>query len=51
MTPDYAAQVEDARYVVEYYYKVRWGHREELLSLFRKNHLPVLGREIEPGRK
>ncbi len=40
----------DAGFVVEYYYKVRWGHQQEFLALFRKNHLPVLEREIELGR-
>ncbi len=39
-----------AGFVVEYYYKVRWGHQQEFLELFRKNHLPVLRREIELGR-
>jgi len=37
-------------FVVEYYYKVRWGHQQEFLELFRKNHLPVLQREVELGR-
>ncbi len=37
-------------FVVEYYYKVRWGHQQEFLDLFRKNHFPVLAREIERGR-
>ncbi len=37
-------------FVVEYYYKVRWGHQREFLELFRRNHLPVLEREIELGR-
>ncbi len=37
-------------FVVEYYYKVRWGYQQEFLALFRKNHLPVLQREIELGR-
>lgn len=41
---------EDQRYVVEYYYKVRWGHQEEFIRLFRRNHFPVLAREIETGR-
>ncbi len=40
----------DAGFVVEYYYKVRWGHQQEFLALFRKNHLPVLEREIALGR-
>ncbi len=41
---------QDDRYVIEYYYKVRWGHQEEFITLFRKNHLPVLQRETEMGR-
>ena len=37
-------------YVMEYYYKVHWGHQEEFLELFKKNHLPVLREEISQGR-
>ncbi len=37
-------------YVIEYYYKVKWGHQEEFLRLFRKNHWPVLKKGIEIGR-
>jgi hypothetical protein len=37
-------------YVVEYYYKVKWGFTGEFLALFRKNHYPVLKREMELGR-
>jgi hypothetical protein len=37
-------------YVMEYYYKTHWGHQEEFLSLFKKNHLPVLREEIAQGR-
>jgi hypothetical protein len=44
------ASVPDERFVVEYYYKARWGHADEFISLFRKNHLPVLEKEIEKGR-
>lgn len=40
----------DKPYVMEYYYKVRWGHQEEFLGLFRKNHLPLLKQEVELGR-
>jgi len=35
---------------VEYYYKAKWGHAEEFLALFKKNHYPVLKKEIELGR-
>ena len=37
-------------YTVEYYYKVRWGHQDEFLQLFKKNHYPLLLKEKELGR-
>ena len=37
-------------FVVEYYYRTKWGHADEFLRLFEKNHLPVLKRQIEMGR-
>jgi len=37
-------------FVVEYYYKVKWGHQQEFLDLFKKNHYPLLKRQIEMGR-
>jgi hypothetical protein len=44
-------QSADAQpYVIEYYYKTKWGHADEFLTLFKKNHLPVLRKEIELGR-
>jgi len=40
----------DQSFVVEYYYKVKWGHADEFFSLFKKNHLPLLLKEVEMGR-
>ena len=37
-------------YVVDYYYQARWGHQQEFIDLFRKNHYPVLQVDIEKGR-
>jgi|SRR5579859_1830350 len=37
-------------YVIEYYYKAKWGHAEEFLALFKKNHYPVLKKQMELGR-
>lgn len=37
-------------FVVEYYYKAKWGHAEEFIALFRKNHFPVLQHDIRKGR-
>src|SRR5215470_6055479 len=42
--------VADKPYVIEYYYKTKWGHAEEFLTLFKKNHYPVLKKEMELGR-
>jgi hypothetical protein len=37
-------------FVVEYYYKARWGHADEFIRLFKKNHYPVLKKQVESGR-
>jgi len=37
-------------FVVEYYYKAKWGHADEFLKLFKKNHYPLLKKEVEMGR-
>ena len=37
-------------YTVEYYYKVQWGHQQEFLQLFLKNHYPLLQKMVERGR-
>ena len=39
-----------APYVMEYYYKVQWGHQKEFLDLFLKNHYPLLQMDVESGR-
>jgi hypothetical protein len=41
---------QDKPYIVEYYYKTKWGHAEEFIHLFKKNHYPILKRQIELGR-
>jgi len=40
----------DKPFVVEYYYKARWGYADEFIRLFKKNHWPVLKKEMELGR-
>jgi hypothetical protein len=37
-------------YTVEFYYKVQWGHQQEFLQLFLKNHYPLLKKTIETSR-
>src|ERR1700689_3194898 len=45
-----AQSAPDRPFVVEYYYKTKWGHADEFLKLFKKNHYPVLKKEAEMGR-
>ena len=40
----------DQPYTMEYYYKTQWGHQQEFLQLFVKNHYPLLKKLIETGR-
>jgi hypothetical protein len=56
MAPTAAAQgappqgSADKPYVMEFYYKVHWGHQKEFLDLFLKNHFPLLQKIEESGR-
>ena len=45
-----AAEGKEQPYAIEYYYKAKWGHADEFLTLFKKNHYPVLKKETELGR-
>ena len=49
-TPAQEMAGKDKPFVVEYYYKAKWGHADEFIALFRKNHYPVLKKEVELGR-
>jgi hypothetical protein len=40
----------DKPFVAEYYYKTKWGYADEFIALFKKNHYPLLKKEIELGR-
>lgn len=35
---------------VAYFYTVKWGHQEEFVELFKRNHYPVLKAQVESGR-
>jgi len=37
-------------FVVEYYYRTKWGAADEFLALFKKNHYPLLKKQVEMGR-
>jgi hypothetical protein len=40
----------DQPYSMEFYYKTQWGHQQEFLQLFLKNHYPLLKKQMETGR-
>jgi hypothetical protein len=44
------AAAAEQPYVVEYYYQARWGYADEFIRLFKKNHYPVLKKQVESGR-
>ncbi len=35
---------------IAYFYKVKWGFQDEFIALFKKNHYPVLKKQVESGR-
>ncbi len=45
-----AAGAQAQPYVIDYYYKAKWGYAAEFIRLFKKNHYPVLKKDIEAGR-
>ena len=40
---------QDKPYPVEYYYRVQWGHFDEFLELYKRNHYPILVKLQEKG--
>src|SRR6476646_2483048 len=36
-------------FIVENYYKVKWGFADEFISLWKKNHYPLLKKAKEKG--
>ncbi len=44
------SETQDKPYVVEYYYKTKWGHADEFVRLYKKNHEPILKKQMEMGR-
>ena len=35
---------------VWYFYRVKWGFQDEFVTLFARNHLPILKEEVKGGR-
>jgi hypothetical protein len=43
-------KADDEPFVADYYYKAKWGYADEFIRLFKKNHFPVLKKQMENGR-
>ncbi|MAG32402.1 MAG: hypothetical protein CL908_16090 [Deltaproteobacteria bacterium] len=43
------ADEESAPFITEAYYRIEWGHFDEFMELFKKNHYPILARLKEQG--
>lgn len=41
---------QEEPFVADYYYKAKWGYADEFIALFKKNHFPVLKKQMETGR-
>jgi hypothetical protein len=39
----------DSSFTIESYYKVKWGYAEEFISLYKKNHYPLLKKALAKG--
>src|SRR5262245_18835326 len=50
VVPAQTAQTSGKQYVVEYYYKAKWGYADEFIRLFKKNHYPFLKKLTESGK-
>jgi len=44
------ASGSDKPFVIELLLQTKWGHADEFIALFRKNHYPVLRKQVEMGR-
>lgn len=43
------AQTTDEPFIIENYYKVKWGYAEEFINLWKTNHYPLLKKAREKG--
>lgn len=48
--PSTESAATDKPFVAEYYYKAKWGYADEFIALFKKNHYPLLRKQMELGR-
>jgi len=42
-------QSADDTFIIENYYRAKWGFADEFISLWKKNHYPLLKKAVEKG--
>jgi hypothetical protein len=43
------ASGQEKSLTIENYYKIKWGHADEFIALWKKNHYPLLKKLLEKG--
>lgn len=43
------AQDKSSYFIIENYYKVKWGYADEFINLWKVNHYPLLKKAIDKG--
>lgn len=41
--------VAEQPYTVEYYYRIKWGYKDEWLELYKRSHWPIMVEEMKQG--
>jgi hypothetical protein len=49
LTTELFGQAVTETFTIENYYKAKWGYAEEFISLYKKNHYPLLKKALEKG--
>jgi hypothetical protein len=49
ITNDTFSQNAQETFTIENYYKAKWGYADEFISLYKKNHFPLLKKALEKG--
>ncbi len=40
---------DESFFIMENYYKIKWGYADEFITLWKKNHYPLLKKTMESG--
>ena len=49
ITNNTLGQSAQETFIIENYYKAKWGYADEFISLYKKNHFPLLKKALETG--